>query len=290
MSPTDPSTGPIAPDSPLGCALGSGTVPELPADFADRVIARVQDRPAPLPQLRSGGGTAGRWRNMRRLGVGLAVSGALATAAAATGLLGGLPSPREMWSAITGQESEPVVAPAPIAPKKSEDAVPEKGAGAEQRVKIEGPIDTPEELEEAFRRVDQRREGRRENRDAIIDQRIDRAIERRREQGLPGPAPEREAQIRQRAKQIGDNAETRADQRIEARRESLRERVETGEEIVPEEFLRQRRPGQSESQIRQQIEELRKLPPAQRRERMRQLRQQWREGQQATPAPAPTQP
>jgi hypothetical protein len=106
---------PIARGSPLARALDDFAVPELPAGFADKVLAAAQARPAPLPELRrSGGGGARGWRLGRRIALGAVGFGALATAAAATGLLERVgvpvPAPEKVWASITGKETVPAVA------------------------------------------------------------------------------------------------------------------------------------------------------------------------------------
>jgi hypothetical protein len=269
----------IAPDSPLGRALNAGGAPDLPVDFADRIIARTKDRPAPLPEPRRSGGGVQRWRSARRLGIGLAVTGALATAAAAaTGLID-LPSPQQVWSAITGQEAEPTLPAQPNLSDKVAEPKPVSGVPKTGTV-IDGPIDTPEELEEAFRRVDEAREDRRAQRRDNVDRRIDEALARRRAQGLPAPTPEEEAQMRARLEQARERGDAKAEQRIEQRREQLREKVEAGDAITAEDL----RPDPAR---RERFEELRNLSPAERRARLRELRQQ-RLQQAAPPTSAPT--
>lgn len=266
---------PIVPGSPLARALDAYGVPELSPDFAERVLAAAATRPAatlpPLPELRrSGGGGARGWRLGRRIALATVGFSALATAAAATGLLErvGLPVPsaEKVWASITGKEaaSAPASAPAVSAPA---DPAP----AALAPVRIEGPIDTPEELGEAFRRIDEVRAGRAETRRQIIDLRIDRALERRREAGLPLPTPEEEARLRERIEQVLVRREGMAAERIEARREELRGRVENGEALTREDIVRPLREEQRMLQQRQRIERFRQMSPAERREALRQL-------------------
>ncbi|MEM7667127.1 MAG: hypothetical protein AAF250_14825 [Pseudomonadota bacterium] len=260
---------PIAPDSPLASVLDSYDVPDLSDGFADRVLAKTKDRPEPLPPLRRG---AGRWRTAQRLAVGTLAAGALVTAAAATGALDSLPitlpSAEKVWATITGQEdtSDPTAtatgSPSPaLVPQTSDPVV------------IEGPIDTPEELEEAFRRIDEVRGNRQETRRNRVDNRIDRAIERRREQGLPAPTPEQESRLRERIEEFRDRRDNRIDEHLEGRREDLRERVESGEELSREDFIRQQRGTVDRPVRRERLERLRQLPPEERRERLRQFRE-----------------
>lgn len=261
---------PFAFDGPLDAALANDPVPDLPADFADSIVAATQGRADPLPRARVA--APNRWRSTRRLAVGLIGAGALASAAAAAGLLDNLPveipTPQEVWSSITGDASDPASSPsAPLS------AVPAELAPVEdQPVVIEGPIDTPEELEESFRRVDQVREVRRDRRQRFTDQRIDTAIERRREQGLPAPTPEREARLRKRIERIRENAQGRVDTQLEERRDALRDEIENGAELTAEEVIQRQRGLGSESPIADRMERLRQLPPAQRRAVIRRWR------------------
>jgi hypothetical protein len=191
----------------------------------------------------------------------VAVFGALASAAAAAGLFGVLPdrvpSPGEVWASIAGPERvAPPQAPMPSAPGRVAPRAP---------VAIEGAVDTPEELEEVFRRFDTFRERRQEARREAGDLRLERALERRREQGLPVPTPDEEARLRERIDTLRQRREERIGQRLETRRETLREKVEAGEAVTPQDILPER--------ARPVIERLRQLPPEERRERLR----KWRE-------------
>ncbi len=249
-------------DDPLKRALDVDRVPPMSADFADRVIAATRGRTAPLPQTRPA--PARRWRTARRLVIGAAAAGALATAAAATGLLEGLgvdlPSPGRVWSAMTGAdnastapEEEPA---ARIAPIRADDAA----------VNIEGPIDTPEELEEAFRRIDEALRDRREDRRERVDNRLDAAIQRRRAQGLPAPTAEEEERLRARLEGFRERADERLEQRSGERREALRRTLEQEGEVTRENFINGTaadRPGA------ERLERFRQLPPEERRARIR---------------------
>ena len=283
---TDPG-GPIDRGSPLGRALGGYDVPELPAGFADRVLAAAEGRPAPLPPLRRPAPIASRrWRIGQRVVIGLASFGALATAAAATGLLEQLaipvPSAKTMWASLTGEITPPpppkAAAPAPVV------AIPSPAP-----VTIERPIDTPEELQEAFRRVDQARAGRRAERRVLIDQRLQAELERRRAAGLPVPSPEEQARLRQRIEAELVRAEQAFDQRTATRRAQMQRKVEAGEPLVREDITgpephnpdargwRQMRP-------EQRREAWRNLSPEQRRALIEAARARRAE---AGPSPAP---
>ena len=232
MSVNDQDPGaPIEPGSPLARALGDFAVPELPAGFAERVLAAAEVRPAPPPPLRRAV-VQRRWRLGQRIAISLASFGALATAAAATGLLQQLaipvPSAGTVWAAITGTAA---AAPSPEARRAAPAAAPSSAL-----VAIEGPVDTPEELGEAFRRLDQVRADRREERRMIIDQRIKSAIERRRAAGLPVPSPEEEARLRARIESELVRREQRADAAMLARRENMQRKVEGGEALTREDI------------------------------------------------------
>jgi hypothetical protein len=214
---------------------------------------------------------AGRgWRIGQRIAIGAACFGALATTAAATGLLERfdipVPSAEKVWASLTGGEAPAVAAPAARPPEAAAAAAV---AGAPLApVVIEGPIDTPEELAEAFRRIDGMRQGRSEVRRQVIDQRIDRVIERRRAAGLPVPDAEQEARLRQRIDEAQTKREGRAAQRIEERRDGLRQRVENGEALTRQDLApnRQPRPG-----VLPDGRRLRDLSPQERREVLRSL-------------------
>jgi hypothetical protein len=259
----------IIPGSPLARALNDYPVPGLSAGFADRVLAAAENRAAPLPELRRTGGSGGRgWRMGRRIAIGAACFGALATTAAATGVLErfdiAVPSAEKVWASLTGKEA-PVVA-APIASKPAEPA-----AAALAPVVIDGPIDTPEELSEAFRRIDEVREGRSAVRRQVIDQRIDRAIERRRAAGLPLPDAEQEARLRQRIDEAQTLRQQRAGERIASRREELERKVENGETVTREDFVGPRRADPATIERREWLKQLREMSPQQRREFLRNL-------------------
>ncbi|MEQ5788833.1 hypothetical protein J3454_13115 [Erythrobacter sp. NFXS35] len=261
---------PIVPGSPLARALDDFAVPSLSAGFADRVLAAAEARPSPLPELRRSGGGRG-WRLGRRIAIGAIGFGALATAAAATGLLDrfdlpAVPSPQKVWASLTGKETVPVAAVAPVVPPPADPA-----PAVLAPVRIEGRIDTPEELGEAFRRIDEVRQGRVEARRQIIDTRIESEIERRRAAGLPLPTPEEEARVRQRI----DDARTRREglvaERLQVRREELLQRVENGEALTREDIVRPLRDDARALERTGRLQRLRRMTPQQRREALRQL-------------------
>jgi hypothetical protein len=264
-------------------------VPPLSAGFADRVMAAAESRAPALPPLRRGSAVRG-WRTGRRFAIAMVSFGALATAAAATGLLerAGLPVPsaETVWANLTGGE-----APASVATSASKPAVAAATVPLAPVV-IEGPIDSPEELSEAFRRIDEVRQGRSEARRQLVDQRIDRAIERRQAAGLPVPNAEQEARLRQRIDDLQAQREARAGERIEARREELRQRVENGEALTRENLLPNRQQGAGvlpggkrlrdlSPQDRREL--LRSLPPEQRRALTEEYRR-WRDQGASQPA------
>ncbi|QIQ86542.1 hypothetical protein [Erythrobacter sp.] len=265
---------PIRPGEPLDAVLRGARVPPLAEDFADRVIARTADRPDALPPLRP---RAPRWRGGRRLALGALAFGALASAAAATGLFGTLPdrvpSPGEVWASLAGPETVP-------APPAAENIAPVPPGAADAPVVIQGPIDTPEELEEAFRRFDDFRTRRAELRREATERRLDRALERRRAQGLPVPSPQQEARLRERMDDFRERRAARIGSRIEGRRDDMRESVESGEAIEPEDFVRRQGGAGARRPIADRLERLRRLPPEERRARIRQWRErreQWLE-------------
>ena len=302
MSVNEPSNGaPIASGSPLGRALDRFVVPELSSSFADRVLAAAEARPAPLPEPRRFGGGRG-WRLGRRIAIGVASFGALATAAAATGLLDRLeipvPSAETVWASITGKPQAAAAAAVPVIPKPTASA-----PAASARIAIVGPIDTPEELGEAFRRIDEVRQGRIEARRQLVDQRFTRELDRRRAAGLPLPTPEEEAQFRARVDEAQARREQLADERITARRAEMERKVDSGEALTREDILRPLREDAREIERRERLEQLRRMSPEQRRAALRQLPPEqrraivdaWRQlhgGQAIAPAaqPAPVTP
>lgn len=255
------------PGSPLARALDGYPVPGLSPDFADRIVAAAEARPAPLPDLRRPASVRG-WRLGRRIMVGAACFGALATAAAATGVLERfdipVPSAERVWASITGKETPAVVAPVAAQPTQA-------AATTLAPVTIDGPIDTPEELGEAFRRIDEVRQGRSEARRQIIDQRIDKAIERRRAAGLPVPDAEQEARLRQRIDEAQARRQQLADERVQLRREEMARKVESGEALTREDVLRPLAEDARALQRRERMERLRRMTPAERRAALRQL-------------------
>ncbi|MEM6475322.1 MAG: hypothetical protein AAF687_04070 [Pseudomonadota bacterium] len=268
---------PILRDTPLGQLLDKDVVPELSKGFADRVLVGTKDRAPPLPEPGRKPVVVKRWRSVRRLGIGVVAFGAVASAAAATGLLDDLPieipSAKQVWSALTGEEAEPAPAPKVIIPTK--EAEPTSGAdeGPSRNPFFDGPISSPQQLEEAFKRVDDVRAGRKATREEFMDNRIDRMIERRRANGRPVPTPEQERRLRERIDQFRESREALTDEMIEKRRAALRERVENGDELTREEFIRGQRGDRSDpDRVRGPFEDLRNMTPRERRQILRQLR------------------
>lgn len=257
---------PIVPGSPLARMLDGYAAPELPAGFEGRVLAAAEARPAPLPDLRRAPSRSRRWRIGQRIAIGALSFGALATAAAATGLLEQLaipvPSARTVWAGLTGS-AQPAGKPAAAVAAAAPAPAPTPAA-----VAIEGPIDTPEELGETFRRVDEVRAGRREERRRIIDQRIRSEIERRRAAGLRVPTPEEEARLRQRIERQLAAREQRADAAVAARRETLQRKVENGEALTREDLTGRKPPS---PETRERFRALRDLPPGERAKAWRDL-------------------
>lgn len=263
---------PIVPGSPLARMLDDYPVPPLSAGFADRVLAAAQTRGAPLPVMRSPQRSWG-WRMGRGLAISAAGLGVLASAAAATGLLERynlpVPSAAQVWASVTGSTAPapeptkaPSLAPAPDLAMAEAATVP---------VAIEGPVDTPEELAEAFRRIDAVRQGRFEARRVMTDQKIDAAIARRRAEGLPLPTPEEEARLRQRIAEAQAQREQRAAERVALRREEMARKVENGEALTREDILRPLREDQRALERQERLQRLRQMTPAQRREALRRL-------------------
>jgi hypothetical protein len=261
---------PILPGSPLARALDDYTVPALSAGFADRVLAAAENRSAALPELRrAGAGGSGRgWRLGRRIAIASLGFGALASAAAATGILERfdipVPSPQKVWASITGKEASPTAVPVASKPLEPANAT-------QAPVVIEGPIDTPEELSEAFRRIDEVRQGRIEERRQLTDQRIDRAIERRRAAGLLAPTTEEEVRLRQRIDEAQTLRQQRAEERIKARRTELERKVESGEALTREDIVGMRREDSPDAERRERYRQLRQMTPQQRREALKRL-------------------
>ena len=264
---------PIARASSLARALDSYAVPGLSPDFADRVLAAAEAAPAPLPPLRRPKGVGRSWRMGQRIAIGIVSLGALATAAAATGLLERfdipVPSAGTVWASITG--SQPVAVAAESAPVLAAATPTADGAGRLEATDIIGPVDTPEELAETFRRIDAVREGRFAARQARIDQRMDSAIERRRAAGLPLPTPEQEDAIRDRITATQERRQKLADERIAARREEMQRKVDSGEVLSREDILRPLREDAKALERGERIERLQRMTPLQRREALRRL-------------------
>lgn len=261
-------------DSALSRMLDNYPVPPVSHDFADKVVAVAQVRSLPLPPLRptGAGAVGGRgWRIGRRVALGAACFGALATAAAATGMLErfdiALPSSQKVWARIGGSGAN--AAPAEAVPVRTATvaAAPE----ASGPVEIVGPIDTPEELDEAFRRIDAVRQGRIETRRELADQRIANQIERRRAAGLRTPSPEQEASIRQRIAEAQARREQLATEKLQSRREELQRKIDGGEALSREDILQPLREDGLALRRGERIERLQRMSPAGRREALRRL-------------------
>ena len=293
VNPQGHDGGPILPGSPLARALGGDVVPPLAPGFADRVLAAAEARPAPLPELRRRPGRWSGWRTGRRLAVGVAGVLVLGSAAAATGLLQQLalpvPSAKVVWASIAGTaQATPAAPPAPVV--VATPATPAK-------VEIDGPVDTPEELGEAFRRVDEARQGRRAERAQIIDQRIASEIERRRAAGLKVPTPQEEARLRERIAAAKARREQLADQRIAVRREAMQRKIESGEALTRKDIAVPARARQPLAEGSPDFEQLRRMSPKERRaalqtippEERRALVEEYRARRSgAVPLPAPS--
>lgn len=260
-------------DPALKAMLDADRAPALSAGFADRVAAAAEARVASLPALRRP--ASSRWRTTRRVTLAVGVAAMLSTAAAATGVLEKvgivLPPPVQSFvdnvsETVTGRAPErralaaPAAAPAPLA--------------------IEGPVDNPQELEEAFRRVDGARDSRTAQRRELVDQRIDAELARRRAQGLPAPTAEQEAVLRQRLDRARARRDAVAEDRRETVREDLRERVEAGEPITRE-TLRE---------VREEAGVTPRLTPGQREALRRRLAERRAQAPIVEPVPAETAP
>jgi hypothetical protein len=247
-------------------------VPPLSAGFADRVLAAAQTRAAPLPAMRSSQRSWG-WRMGRGFAIGAAGFGVLASAAAATGLLDRynlpVPSAAQVWASVT-RSAAPAAAPAKAA---APEPAPELAATdtLPSPVVIEGPIDTPEELAEAFRRIDAVRQGRSETRKVMTDQKIAVAIARRKAEGRPVPTPDEEARLRQRIADAQAQRDQRVAARVALRREEMARKVENGEALTREDILRPLREDQRQLEREDRLRRLRQMTPAQRREALRRL-------------------
>ncbi|MGB7418038.1 MAG: hypothetical protein WA918_02550 [Erythrobacter sp.] len=267
---TGQASDPIVRGEALDQALGGYTVPDLPLDFVERVLAaRDSSSTSSLPPLRR----QRAWRTTRRVATGALVAGALATAAAATGVFKeigvDLPTLQEVWTTITGAELEPSAPPSPSPRPVSE---PSRSVDAEAPISIEGPIDTPEELEEAFRRIDEARKTRIDRRQDRVDRQLDEAIDRRREQELPTPTPERVETMKDRLEDARERFDNRSGQLREERREVLRDRVEEGEALGPGDVRPERRRPRRDGRWRDQLEALREMTPQERRDAIQRFR------------------
>lgn len=254
-------------DDALEAVLSASRVPALSEGFADRVVAASASRAAALPRSRFV-----PWRHWRgqRWAVGVVAAGALATGAAATGLIDKLPidipSVEDVWEAITDPTAE--TTPARLTgPASEEQAV-------SARVEIEGAIDTPEELEEVFRRYDELRTSVRDTRRAVNDRRIDNTIERRRAIGLSAPNADQEERFRERLERYRGRTDARIEGQLEDRRNNLRDDVEDGASLSREQLIRRQLGIESDTPIADRLERFRNLPADERRARIREWREQ----------------
>lgn len=276
----------IPPGSPLARLLDSDRVPTLSEGFAERVLAAAATRPAALPPLRRTPSWR-RWRLGPRVLAGAAGVLALASAAAATGVLerAGLPVPSA--STVWARLAEPS---APPAKRTSEGRLAAAGAAAAPAapdeagpVVLDGPVDTKAELEEVLRRIEAVRQGRAAARAALAAQRLDAALERRRAAVLPLPSPEEEAALRARIAARAAQRQQQAEARLAARRAQLEDKVARGEAVTTEDF---RRPLPGDPPVPAWRQRLRELPPAERRA----LIESWRARREARLAPTAPPP
>jgi hypothetical protein len=258
-------------DPALKALLDADRAPALSAGFADRVTVAAQRRSTGLPPLRRP--ASPRWRTMRRVTLGVGTAVLLSTAAAATGVLEqigiALPPPVQRF---VDNVSETVTGRAPVRAEPPALAVPAPTA-------IEGPVDSPQELEEAFRRAEEARESRTVQRRERVDRMIDAELARRREQGLPAPTPEQEVEMRQRLDDARARRDALADDRRETVRDDLRQRVEAGEPITRETLREVREEAGMAPGSR--------LTPARREELRRRLAERLQQAPVAEPAPEP---
>jgi hypothetical protein len=265
------NAGGIAADSALARVLDDYPVPPVCPDFADRLVAAAQVRPASLPPLRRTGGWRS-WRLGQRIALGAACFGAVASAAAATGVLERfdipVPSPQKVWASIAGH-APAAVTTAPVAPVSIASA--QSQFATKTPVQIVGPIDRPEELYEAFRRIDEVRQGRMETRRQLADQRIANQIERRRAAGLRVPTAEEEAALRQRIAEGQARREQVATERLQSRRDALQRKVDSGEALSREDILQPLREDRQALQRGERMKRLQSISPAERREALRRL-------------------
>lgn len=177
-------------DPKTAAALDRFTVPVLPDDFADRLIAVVASSPAAFPPRvaprRSG---RGQWLRGPKVIVGAALLGLMSTAVAATAIFGDVARDVPVIGTIIAR-----VVPAKSHPKR---AVAHKVAPASgnMQAKVSPPPVT------VASPVPERQAIRREIVAERIASRIERRVERRRELGLP-PRPIRAAQAARVLKRI----------------------------------------------------------------------------------------
>jgi hypothetical protein len=190
-------TEPNAMDASTARALDRFTVPSLPADFADRLVAQALAEPtvAPLPPVMPTRGAAARrslWVRGRRAVIGVAAVSLMGAAAAATGVFG------------DAARNVPVIGPliASVAPApKPKPKLVAKPMRAKKPIEPEGaaalvvpdapPIEVPGIGEAPIVRPVVRQAMRRE----IAAQRIVDRIEAREARGLPPISAEQRAKL-----------------------------------------------------------------------------------------------
>lgn len=200
-----------------------------------------------------------------------------------------VPTAEKVWASITGKPPARAAAPAPVI-AVAPDAAVEPASLAQ--VEIIGPVDTPEELSEAFRRIDEVRAGRYAARRESIEQRIDKAIEHRRAAGLPVPTAEEEAAFRQRVDEAQARRQQLADERVAARRAEMARKIENGEALTRKDIAQ---PLREDARALGRLRQLRRMSPEQRREALRQfppeerraLMEEYRALRQGPAAPTP---
>jgi len=262
----------ISPGSPLARLLDADRVPALSEGFAERVLAAAAARPAAaLPPLRRTPSWR-RWRQGPRVLAGAAGVLALASAAAATGVLerAGLPVPSAstVWARLAEPSPPPAKRTSGGRLAVARDAAVPAAPAAPGPVVLDGPVDTKAELEEVLRRIEAVRQGRAAARAALAAQRLDAALARRRAAGLPLPSPEEEAALRARIAERAAQRQQQAEARLATRRAQLEDKVARGEAVTPEDF---RRPLPGDPPVPAWRQRLRELPPAERREALRRL-------------------
>ena len=283
---------PISADSALARALDSMSVPPLPNDFADRVTTRAGAEAQALTQNGAARSSVSarskergripafaRWRAPHRLMAATLGIGALASAAAATGVLGNLPANvpevEQVWRDITGEQPVAAMPSGPDPAALIDEQIEPETSGS---TKIIGAIDTREELEEAFTRIDALRKERIALRRERIDRRRSFLLEERRKAGGTAPDTQNEARIEEAIEAQRERRDANRRALRDARRAMLRERLEEGDELpITEAFgnapLMSEDRAERRALRRERLREWRSMKPEARRERLRQLRE-----------------